>query len=198
VRSLPEGLTLRGKHLQWRDKPLHAQQPLQAWQGLLQTRGLQESDAFFSPQLSQLPNPLLMQDMEKSVQRVVTAVQTGEAIHIFGDFDCDGVSGTTILVEALLAAGATVTSSIPHRADDGHGIGVEPVKEAVAAGVGLGLSVDTGTTCFTACEEAKRLGLDLIITDHHLPDKHLPKAFALLNPAREDCGFSERKFCLPT
>ncbi|MDQ6952646.1 MAG: hypothetical protein Q9M15_03865 [Mariprofundaceae bacterium] len=57
-----------------------------------------------------------MQDMEKAVQRVVTAIQTGESIHIFGDFDCDGVSGTTILLEALLAAGATVTSSIPHRA----------------------------------------------------------------------------------
>ncbi|MDQ6952647.1 MAG: hypothetical protein Q9M15_03870 [Mariprofundaceae bacterium] len=69
------------------------------------------------------------------------------------------------------------------------------MQEAVASGVGLGISVDTGTTCFAACEEAKRLGLNLIITDHHLPDKHLPKAFALLNPAREDCGFSERKLC---
>jgi len=129
------------------------------------------------------------------VQRVVKAILEAEPIHIFGDFDCDGVSGTTILVEALLAAGAEVTSSIPHRADDGHGIGVEPVKEAVAAGVKLGISVDTGTTCFAACAEARNLGLDLIITDHHLPDASLPPAFALLNPAREDCGFADRKLC---
>ncbi|MDQ6994597.1 MAG: DHH family phosphoesterase, partial [Mariprofundaceae bacterium] len=193
--TLPDGLTLRGKQLQWRHKPLYAEDPLQAWQGLLQVRGLHESDAFFSPQLNQLPNPLLMQDMEKAVQRVVAAIQAGEAIHIFGDFDCDGVAGTSILVEALLAAGATITSSIPHRADDGHGIGVKPVQEAVAAGVSLGISVDTGTTCFAACDMATSLGLDLIITDHHLPDTHLPNAFALLNPARHDCGFAERKLC---
>jgi len=195
VYHFSEGVTVRGKHVQWHHAPLYADDPLQAWQGLLKNRGLQESDAFFSPQLSQLPNPLLMQDMEKAVQRVVGAILEKQPIHIFGDFDCDGVSGTAILVEALLAAGAQVTSSIPHRSDDGHGIGVEPVKEAVAAGVQLGISVDTGTTCFAACEEAKHLGLDLIITDHHLPDATLPPAFALLNPAREDCGFADRKLC---
>ncbi|OIP98602.1 MAG: single-stranded-DNA-specific exonuclease RecJ [Zetaproteobacteria bacterium CG2_30_46_52] len=187
--------TCRGKHLSWRHAPLLAKDPLSAWQGLLQARGLQESDAFFSPALSDLPDPFLMQDMEKAAMRLTKAVMRKERIHVFGDFDCDGVSGTSILVEALRAAGAPVTYSIPHRADDGHGIGIEAVQQAYASGVSLGLSVDTGTTCLEACNVASQLGFDLIITDHHLPDAVLPNAFALLNPAREDCGFADGLLC---
>ncbi len=195
MQSLPESLTVRGKKIVWRHKALHADDPLQAWDGLLQARALRASDAYFSPKLSELPDPFDMQDMAKAAERVTKAVLAGERIHIFGDFDCDGVSGTAILAEALAAAGADVSFSIPHRADDGHGIGVEPVREAVERGVHLGISVDTGTTCFDACDVAIELGFDLIVSDHHLPEKTLPQAFALLNPAREDCGFADRKLC---
>jgi len=195
MQSLPESVTVRGKKIVWRDKALHADEPLLAWDGLLQARGLQASDGYFSPKLSELPDPFDMQDMAKAAERVTKAVLAGERIHVFGDFDCDGVSGTAILVEALNAAGARATFSIPHRADDGHGIGIEPVREAVERGVHLGISVDTGTTCFDACDAAVELGFDLIVSDHHLPEKTLPQAFALLNPAREDCGFAERKLC---
>lgn len=187
--------TRKGHTLAWRHNELLADNPLSAWQGLLEARNLHETDAFFTPALSDLPDPFLMQDMDKAAHRLATAVESKENIHIFGDFDCDGVSGTTILVSALQAAGAKVTFSIPHRADDGHGIGVEPVRQAFKAGATLGLSVDTGTTCLEASDEAVALGFDLIITDHHLPDEILPKAFALLNPAREDCGFAERVLC---
>ena len=69
------------------------------------------------------------------------------------------------------------------------------MREAVERGVHLGISVDTGTTCFDACDAAVELGFDLIVSDHHLPENTLPKAFALLNPAREDCGFADRKLC---
>jgi len=179
-----------------------ASDPLGAWQGLLDARGLHESDPFFSPKLSDLPDPDDMQDMVKAAERAVQAITRQEHIHIFGDFDCDGVSGTAILTEALRGAGAKVTFSIPHRSDDGHGIGVDPVRDAFAEGVRLGISVDTGTTCFDACDEAAKLGFDLIVTDHHLPEslpdgagERLPAAFALLNPARADCGFAERKLC---
>jgi len=184
-----------------------ASDPLSAWQGLLAARGLDEADPFFSPKLSDLPDPDAMQDMVKAAERVARAITSQEPIHIFGDFDCDGVSGTAILCEALLAAGARVTYSIPHRSDDGHGIGVEPVRQAVSDGAKLGISVDTGTTCFDACDEAVKLGFNLIVSDHHLPDKSpqpgpdgsteelLPQAFALLNPARSDCGFADRKLC---
>jgi len=202
--ALPEQKTIKGKKLVWRGESFTASDPLAAWQGLLKVRGVHESDPFFSPKLSGLPDPDAMQDMERAAGRVTQAVLKREHIHVFGDFDADGVSGTAILTEALKAAGARVTSSIPHRSDDGHGIGVEPVQEAVKAGSHLGISVDTGTTCFEACDEAVKLGFDLIVTDHHLPERaperdgsseKLPNAFALLNPAREACGFADRKLC---
>ncbi len=217
MKTLPESKSVKGRTLVWRNEPFTADEPLVAWQGLLQARGLHESDPFFSPKLSNLPDPDTMKDMEKASKRVVQAIINQEHIHIFGDFDCDGVSGTAILTEALRAVGAKVTFSIPHRSDDGHGIGVEPVREAASEGSTLGISVDTGTTCFEACDEAIKLRFDLIVTDHHLPEQkwlkqdvseqsqadtseplsedHLPSAFALLNPARKDCGFADRKLC---
>ena len=191
---------MKGRKVVWRGEPLTASEPLAAWQGLLQARGLHESDPFFSPKLSELPDPEGMVDMAKAADRVTEAILNSEHIHVFGDFDADGVSGTAILTQALKAAGAKVTSSIPHRSDDGHGIGVEPVREASESGAHLGISVDTGTTCFEACDEAVKLGFDLIVTDHHLPEKSddnekLPDAFALLNPAHQRCGFADRKLC---
>ena len=193
--NLPEQISAKGKRLSWRGEPLFAEDPVGAWQGLLQSRKLTESDPYFSPRLSDLPDPFDMTDMQRAAERVVVAIDQNEAIHIFGDFDADGVNGTAILVAALQAAGAKVSFSIPHRADQGHGIGVEPVQVAVEAGCKLGISVDTGTTCFDACDAAKALGFDLIVSDHHLPEKELPAAYALLNPARVDCGFADRKLC---
>ncbi|OIO73615.1 MAG: single-stranded-DNA-specific exonuclease RecJ [Zetaproteobacteria bacterium CG1_02_53_45] len=192
---LPEQRTAKGCKLSWRGAALQAEDPVAAWQGLLAARGLSEADPFFSPRLVDLPDPFLMTDMEKAATRLAAAMLADEAIHIFGDFDADGVNGTAILVQALQEAGASVSFSIPHRADDGHGIGVEPVRAAVEAGCRLGVSVDTGTTCFDACDESNRLGFDLIISDHHLPEGNLPAAFALLNPARADCGFADRQLC---
>jgi len=192
---LPEGKTVKGRTLAWLNGSLVADDPATAWHGLLAARGLTESDPFFAPRLADLPDPFAMMDMEKAAVRVAAAISAGEKIHIFGDFDADGVNGTAILLEALRAAGADVSFSIPHRADEGHGIGVGPVRKAVAAGMRLGISVDTGTTCFDACTEAKTHGLDLIVSDHHLPEETLPDAFALLNPARADCGFAGRKLC---
>ena len=187
--------TVRGQKLTWRNKPLVAHEPLSAWQGLLEARGLSESDPFFTPRLADLPDPFGMADMQRAALRVVEALSAGEPIHIFGDFDADGVNGTAILVEALRAVGGDVSFSIPHRVDQGHGIGEEAVQRAVENGCRLGISVDTGVSCFAACAEAGRLGLDLIVTDHHLPDAELPAAYALLNPARRDCGFAERLLC---
>jgi len=195
AEGLPEQHTVRGMRLVWRHAPLRTDDPVVAWQEILQQRGLQECDAFFSPRLSELPDPDGMQDMDRAASRLVKALHDHEKVHVFGDFDADGVNGTAILMEALSAAGGRISCSIPHRADDGHGIGVQAVEEAHRAGITLGLSVDTGTTCFAACRRATELGLDLIITDHHLPESTLPEAYAVLNPARRDCGFAERKLC---
>ena len=187
--------TVRGQKITWRNTPLVAYEPLSAWQGLLEARGLSENDPFFTPRLADLPDPFAMVDMKRAAGRVVEALSEGGPIHVFGDFDADGVNGTAILVEALTAAGGQVSFSIPHRVDQGHGIGEEAVQRAVESGCRLGISVDTGVSCFDACAEARRLGLDLIVTDHHLPDAELPDAYALLNPARRDCGFAERLLC---
>jgi len=192
---LPDGKTAKGYKLAWRNGPLTADDPVAAWNGLLDARGLAENDSFFTPQLADLPDALGMVDMGKAAGRVVKAVLNGEKIHVFGDFDADGVNGTAILLEALRGAGAEVSFSIPHRSEDGHGIDADVVREVAADGIRLGISVDTGTTCFDACREAKKLEFDLIVTDHHLPEQKLPDAFALLNPARDDCGFADRKLC---
>ena len=192
---LPDQKTLKGQQLVWRNGPLIAEDPVTAWNGVLAARGVVESDPFFSPRLADLPDSFEMVDMEKAAMRLADAVIHRDSIHVFGDFDADGVNGTATLVEALRSAGAVVSFSIPHRADEGHGIGVEAVREAHAAGAHLGISVDTGTTCFAACDEARKLNFDLIVTDHHLPESTLPDCFALLNPSRSDCGFAERQLC---
>jgi len=195
VIMLPEGKTVKGRTLAWRNGSLSADNPVAAWNGLLAARGLTEADPFFTPQLADLPDPDGMADMEKAAGRVAEAILKGEKVHIFGDFDCDGVNGTAILLEALRGTGAEVSFSIPHRSEDGHGVDASVVSKVAAPGVRLGISVDTGTSCFAACSEAKKIGFDLIITDHHLPETELPDAFALLNPARHDCGFADRKLC---
>ncbi|MDX8393127.1 MAG: single-stranded-DNA-specific exonuclease RecJ [Mariprofundales bacterium] len=184
-----------GKSLQWRHQSLHADDPLQLWQGLLKHRGLQESDVFFAPRLAALPDPYDMQDMYKAVERITQAIHAKEKIHIFGDFDCDGCCASTVLLQGLQALGAQVTASIPHRVHEGHGIPSVVLRQQCVAGVTLGISVDTGTSCFIAADSAKECGMDLIITDHHQPDNKLPNVFALLNPARDDCGFAKRLLC---
>ncbi|RMH60337.1 MAG: single-stranded-DNA-specific exonuclease RecJ [Zetaproteobacteria bacterium] len=195
AHTLPARRTVKGMRLVWRHAPLVSDDPVVVWQGVLEARGLDERDSFFAPRLADLPDPFAMRDMDVAASRVAEAVRAGEPIHVFGDFDCDGVCGTAILVEALHAAGGRVSCSIPHRADDGHGIGVSAVEQAHASGARLGISVDTGTTCFEACARARALGLDMIVSDHHLPEASLPPALAVLNPARADCGFAERRLC---
>ncbi len=192
---LPTKKTALSHALRWRKHALYSDDAVATWQGLLKSRGLHESDVFFAPRLADLPDPDGMVDMDQAANRLLEAIMQGQHIHIFGDFDADGVCGTAILCKALQAINAHVTASIPHRSKDGHGIGVKAVQSAVADGCQLGISVDTGTVCFDACETANKLGLDIIVTDHHLPAKTLPPALALLNPARQDCGFAGSVLC---
>ncbi len=193
--SLCDLRTLDGQPLRWRHQPLRTSSPLHAWQSLLQARGLRESDAFFTPRLKDLPDPEAMQDMTAAADLLAQAVARGEHIHVFGDFDADGVCGTAILYQALCALGVGVSFSIPHRVNEGHGISLSALRKAVAQGATLGVSVDTGSSCHQACEEACALGMRMIITDHHLPEASLPRAEAVLNPARADCGFADQLLC---
>jgi len=196
-------ITVRGNPLVWRNQqPLlptlrdHTHRhPGKAWQQILRNRGLEQETDWFTPQLAHLPDPSGLYDADRAAQRLCQTLDGDGRLHIFGDFDADGVNATAILIEGLEAAGFKVSWSIPHRSEQGHGIDPQQVEQQAAAGCKLGISCDTGITCMEAAATAKALGMDLIITDHHLPGDQLPDAFAILNPARQECGFAERKLC---
>ncbi|MGE4545036.1 MAG: single-stranded-DNA-specific exonuclease RecJ [Pedobacter sp.] len=150
---------------------------------------LDEVQAFLQARLSSMPDPYLMADMGKAVERLGKAVRDGEGISVHGDYDVDGVTGTALLVETLRAFGARVDYSIPLRLRDGYGVSDRALESCAGSGAALVITVDCGISAHAQAERARELGLDLIITDHHQPPDILPEALAILNPARSDCPF---------
>ena len=162
---------------------------------LLVLRGIKEpaeADRFLHPSLRQLHDPFLMADMRAAVERLRQAIERQEKILIYGDYDVDGTMAVVVLLTALRTLGATVDAHIPHRLTDGYGMRVPVVERAHADGFSVVLSVDTGVREHEVLARARALGLDCIVTDHHLPDSHLPPACAILNPCREDCVYPEK------
>jgi single-stranded-DNA-specific exonuclease len=162
---------------------------------LLVLRGIEEpaeADRFLHPSLAQLHDPFLMADMRAAVERLRQAIRRQERILIYGDYDVDGTMAVVVLLRALRALGATVDAHIPHRLTDGYGMRVPVVERAHADGFSVVLSVDTGVREHGVLARARELGLDCIVTDHHLPDSHLPPACAILNPCRDDCVYPEK------
>ncbi len=131
-------------------------------------------------------SPFQMQDMEKAVSRVLKAVREGERIVLFGDYDADGITGTALLWEFLKGIGADVCYLLPHRVLDGYGIRPGGIKQAQRMGAGLVITVDNGISSLEAARLAERLGIDLVITDHHLQEGPLPPAEAVVDPNRRD------------
>ena len=172
---------------------------------LLVSRGIADVGAarsFFNPSLDALINPLLMLGMSVAVARIEQAVRDGEPILIYGDYDVDGTTATVLLKTAIERIAtrdrpAKVTYHVPHRLREGYGMQTSVLGAAAASGVRLVISVDTGIRAFAAAEEAKALGLDLIVTDHHLPDDAagVPEALAVINPAQEGCGYPFKSLC---
>ncbi|SNS74286.1 exonuclease RecJ [Granulicella rosea] len=172
---------------------------------LLVSRGVDtpaKASTFFSPALADLHDPLLMLGMASAVERIERAVRDGEPILIYGDYDVDGTTATVLLKTAIerIAAPelpAQVTYHVPHRLREGYGIQNSRLGLAAESGVRLVISVDTGIRAFAAAEEAKALGLDLIVTDHHLPDgmAGVPEAVAVINPAQEGCPYPYKQLC---
>ena len=136
--------------------------------------------------------PFLMADMKPAVARLRRALKQGEKILIYGDYDVDGTMAVVVLLSALRGLGVQVETFIPHRMTDGYGMRVPVVEEAAAKGFRVVISVDTGIRDHKVLARARELGLDCIVTDHHLPDAHLPPAYAILNPRRPDCGYPEK------
>ncbi|MGC9993929.1 MAG: single-stranded-DNA-specific exonuclease RecJ [Terriglobia bacterium] len=162
---------------------------------LLILRGVTDPETaqrFLHPALNQLHNPFLLADMKTAVDRLRRALEQREKILVYGDYDVDGTMSVIILLAALRGLGGEVEAYIPHRLNDGYGMRAAIIEEAAAKGIRVVVSVDTGIREHEALNRARELGLDCIVTDHHLPDRHLPPACAILNPQRADSGYPEK------
>ena len=156
---------------------------------LLVSRGIvdtSEAARFLRPSLDVLRDPLLIRDMDRAVARIAQAVEQGERIAVYGDYDADGITATYILVDYLQNLGADCTYRIPDRVEEGYGIHRPALDELAAQGVGLIITVDTGITALEETGYAKRLGIELVICDHHECGAVLPDAWAVVDPHRKD------------
>jgi len=127
-------------------------------------------------------DPLRIPGMDTALRRLYAAVNNGERVGIFGDFDVDGITGTAIISEGLSSFGVPITPYLPHRVDEGHGLSNAAIDTLAEQGVSLIVTVDTGITSFAEVDYAKSRDVDVIITDHHLPHDRLPNAVTVLNP----------------
>jgi single-stranded-DNA-specific exonuclease len=187
---------------------------------LLLARGIDTAlaaDRFLNPSMDQLHDPMLMLGMAAAADRLELAIARCETILLYGDYDVDGTTAVVLLktaIEMLPALadptavarkssdsgqprGATVRFHVPHRIREGYGLQSSVLESAAAEGVTLVITVDTGMRAFKEAETARRLGLDLIITDHHLPDAAdaVPHALAVLNPNQPGCPYPEKSLC---
>src|SRR6266542_3728240 len=165
--------------------------------GLLIKRGHHDVDsaaAFLKPNLDQLHDPSLMLGMSEAVQRLLRAVDDQEPILIYGDYDVDGTTGTAVLLRALRMLGATTGYHVPHRFTEGYGIQQAALERAVRDGYKLVVSVDCGIRAHEPLHWARAHGLDIIVTDHHLPDadEGAPPALAVLNPNQHGCTYPDK------
>jgi single-stranded-DNA-specific exonuclease len=157
----------------------------------------EEASAFLSPSLDQLHSPYLMRGMREAVERVSAAIVNKEQILIYGDYDVDGTTAVVILKTAIELCGGSADFHVPHRIKEGYGIKDDVIERAAEAGVKVVISVDTGIRAFQAADTARRVGIDLIVTDHHLPEAHegVPKALAVLNPNQQGCDYPCKELC---
>jgi single-stranded-DNA-specific exonuclease len=162
---------------------------------LLVQRGLTTPDsalAFLDPRLEHLLDPYLMADMDRVIARILKAIEGRERILIYGDYDVDGITAVVVLRRALEMIGCAAGFYLPKRLEEGYGLKPDVITQAAADGYRLIISVDSGIRAFDACRAAQEAGVDLIVTDHHLPDTSLPPAFAILNPRRPDCSYPDK------
>lgn len=150
---------------------------------------------FVRPSLASLHDPLLMLDMETAATRLLRAVQTREPILIYGDYDVDGTSSIIVLKKAIEILGGQADFHVPHRLTEGYGMRTDVVERAAQSGVRLMVSVDTGIRANDVVRHANTMGIDVIVTDHHLPESKLPPALAVLNPNRPDCKYPDKNLC---
>jgi len=154
-----------------------------------------ESRSFFYSDLKFLHNPLLMLDMDKAIGRVIHSQNNNELILIIGDYDADGTTAASVLYLYFKSINIDVEYYIPNRQTEGYGVSINSIDYAHKIGAKLIITCDCGITAIEQIEYAKQYNIDTIITDHHKQKEELPKAFAILNPNREDCNYPFKGLC---
>jgi single-stranded-DNA-specific exonuclease len=166
---------------------------------LLVMRGLHDPESatrYLLPSLSHLHSPYRMSGMHTAVDRLDRAIEQKEGILIYGDYDVDGTTAIVVLKAAIELCGGWADFHVPHRIREGYGMKDDVIERAHAAGIRLIISVDTGIRAFAAAETAERLGVDLIVTDHHLPGPDgVPRALSVLNPNQPGCEYPCKSLC---
>ncbi|HET7440133.1 MAG TPA: DHH family phosphoesterase, partial [Terriglobales bacterium] len=166
---------------------------------LLVLRGMIDPDSatrFLVPSIAHLHSPYAMSGMRIAVERLEAAIARKEGILIYGDYDVDGTTAIVLLKTAIELCGGAADFHVPHRIREGYGMRDEVIERCAEKGVRLIISVDTGIRAFAAAETAARLGIDLIVTDHHLPGHDgVPRALAVLNPNQPGCEYPCKALC---
>ncbi len=165
---------------------------------ILVQRGIETYDKakdFFRPQLTDLHSPWLMKDMDKAVERIISAISNEEKILVFGDYDVDGTTSVASMYQFLKKIHSHLDFYIPHRYREGYGVSKAGIDFAKENGFTLVISLDCGIKSADLIAYAKNIGIDFIVCDHHLPDKILPPAIAILNPKQTDCNYPYKELC---
>lgn len=166
--------------------------------GVLAQRGFAEVDEvsqFLNPRLEHLPDPLSLRDMDKALAVLLPAIEAAQPITVFGDYDVDGTCATAMLARYFKALGVPMGRYIPDRLTEGYGPNPAAMQTLAAQGTKLILTVDTGTNAHEALAEAAKLGMTVVVTDHHPPHGPLPTAAAIVNPQRADCTSTLQGLC---
>ena len=156
---------------------------------------LKSSHNFFNPSNDQLHDPFMMKNMDIAVDRISKNIQNQKPILIFGDYDVDGTTGASLLYLGLKDLNAIVEYYIPHREKEGYGLSSGGIDYAHSIGADLLITCDFGINAFEPVDYANEHGVDIIITDHHIPDKKLPNAYAVLNPKQKGCEYPFKGLC---
>jgi single-stranded-DNA-specific exonuclease len=162
---------------------------------VLAARGLGEPDAagaFLAARLQDLPDPFTMRGMDAAVERIVRAIEGGERIALYGDYDVDGVTSTALLAGFLRACGAELSTHVPHRLTEGYGLNAAAVERIAGEGARLLVTLDCGIASASEIRAAAALGVEAVVVDHHTVPVELPEARAILNPHQPGCGYPSR------
>lgn len=160
-----------------------------------QIMGNEDRRLFLEGDLNLVHDPMLLKDMGKACERIKKAVERGEKIMVFGDYDIDGITATAIVYDFLKKVGANAEYKLPNREDDGYGLKDYFIKQFKKSGINLVIAVDCGTSNVKEIELARSLAMDVLVLDHHSIPNVLPPAYALVNPLQKDCNYPNKNLC---